>query len=270
MRRQRRMDRDRNELGSPLHMISLLVFLLTLLVGSPAWATITNVQSTTSATTSIALSGVTAGNTLVLIVSWYRDVGTGAAFPTPTDSNGTVAVATAPTPATASAPHDLGVAIFYVTNAASGTHTFTLASLSESHATLVEFNPMALSSFDVATNAKTDASSSGTSQVTGTTASTAQASELVVIACTYGNQSGGVSDIGWTDPVSGFTTLQKVSDSATQLPTFHAWKEVSSIGTQAATFNWTTGSSSGYMQAAIATFKTPTTTQARRLPILFP
>lgn len=233
----------------------LLVLSLLLSPIASAWATITNVQSTTSATTSITLNGVAAGNTLVLLVGWYRDTGTDAVFPTPTDSNGTVAVATSPAPADDSLnAHDMGAAIFYVTNANAGTHTFTLNAVNN-HATLVEFSNMAVASFDVAANARTQGSSSATSQVTGTTASTAQASELVVIACSLAATSGGTSDVGWTDPVSGFTTLQKTINISTDLPVLHAWKEVSATGTQAATFTWTTGNATGFMQAAIATFK---------------
>jgi hypothetical protein len=218
---------------------------------------ITNVQSVNSATNTIALNGVTAGNTLVLMIGYYRDTGTDAVFPTPTDSSGnTVNVAVSPVPSNDSVnAHDLGVAIFYVTNASAGTHTFTMSSVSAQHATLTEFSPLTSSSFDVATSATTNGSSSATSQVTGTTASTAQANELVVICCTLGATAGSTSDVLWTDPVSGFTTLQKVVNLASDLPILHAWKEVSGVGAQSATFNWGVSNSTGFMQAGIATFK---------------
>lgn len=226
------------------------------------------VQSTTSATTSIALNGVAAGNTLVLMVGWYRDTGTDAVFPTPTDSNGTVAVATSPAPADDSLnAHDGGAAIFYVTNANAGTHTFTLNS-ANLHATLVEFSSMTASSFDVAANARTQGSSSAISQVTGTTGVTAQANEIVVIACSLVATSGGTSDVGWTDPVPGYTTLQKTINISTDLPVLHAWKEINAVGTQAETFNWTTGNATGYMQAAIATFAEAAASVASTMPAM--
>lgn len=207
-------------------------------------------------TTSITLNGVTAGNTLVLIVGWYRDTGTQAVHPTPIDSSGnTVNVAVSPVPAHDSGTlHDAGASIFYVTNASAGMHTMTLTAMTANNVTLVEFTPLIASSFDVATSALTQGSSGNTTQATGTTASTSTDNELVVIGCTLSNTAAGTNNVGWTLPVAGFTTLQHVDDLSVDLPVNHAWKEVNAIGTQQATFNWSVSNATGYMQASIATF----------------
>jgi hypothetical protein len=107
--------------------------------------------------------------------------------------------------------------------------------------------------FDVEANAKTE-NSAHTSQVTGTTATTAQADELVCIAHAL-RAATGAADVGYTNPVSGFTTHQITSNDATNVTTFHATQVVSSIGTQTATFNWTASESGMSGQACIATFR---------------
>jgi hypothetical protein len=77
---------------------------------------------------------------------------------------------------------------------------------------------------------------------------------LVLIA--FGLGAGvGSSNVGLTDPVSGFTSLQVVQDDSSNLGTFHAYKTISSVGTQSATFNWTDTESGQISAAAIATYK---------------
>jgi hypothetical protein len=79
---------------------------------------------------------------------------------------------------------------------------------------------------------------------------------LVLIA--FGLGAGvGSSNVGLTDPVSGFTSLQVVQDDSSNLGTFHAYKTISSVGTQSATFNWTDTESGQISAAAIATYKAP-------------
>jgi len=214
---------------------------------------ITVVQSVTAGSGTLTLNGVAAGNTLLFFQSFFRNVSTGAGLTAPTDTNGTFSTSSAGTPATFGG-HDVGIGLFHQYNVASGTHTVTPNATSDWNATLIEVSGLVTASaLDVTTNAKTD-SSAHTSQVTGTTASTAQSSELVIIGCTLG-ASTGASDVGWTDPVSGFTTLFKVSDDSIDVATFHAYKTISSIGTQSATFNWTNNDASNASHAAIATYK---------------
>lgn len=210
------------------------------------------VQSATGKGASVTLTGVAAGNTLILLSSYFRDVSSGVAMVAPTDTQGTWSVAASGVPGVANST-DCGTGIFYQGNVASGTHTVTPQSTFDRVHTLAEFSGLTSAPFDVGATAKTD-NSSFTSQVTGTTATTGQADELVVIslglAC-----SVGVNDVGFTDPVSGFTTLQKVTNDASDVATMHAYKTINAIGNQSATFNWTDNESGQFAGAAIATFK---------------
>lgn len=239
----------------------VIVFALLLLLtwmGSPhqSRAAITKVQSVTGAGPTLTLNGVAAGNLLVLNTTYYRGAGSHAAEAIPTDTNGTWSVARADVPAlfTGGTSDDIGTSIFYVQNAASGTHTVTPEANTKIHCTLTEYSGVVTAgSLDTSASGKTE-NTTHTSRTTGTTATTSQADELVVIG--HGMVAGtGASNVGYTDPVSGFTTLQKVVDDATDVATFHAFKIISSTGTQSATFDWTASESTMSSQAVIATFK---------------
>jgi hypothetical protein len=234
------------------------VLLLALGLGVlPAFGgTPTLVQSTSGrAPSTLTLNNVAAGNLLVFTQIFYRTTSNGAAGLVPTDTNGTFLIASAGTPAVLGGTQDLGIAISYEANAASGTHTITNGTLGENdwEGSLAEYSFIVTSSaLDQHTNSKTD-SSTHLSQATGTTGTTTSGKELVVIGIALG-ASTGVTDVGWTDPVSGFTTVYKQSNDATHLGILQAYRVVSLTGTQAATFNWTDNESSNASAAAIATF----------------
>lgn len=216
---------------------------------------IVKVQSVTGTGATLVLNGVAPGNTLIYIDSYIRAISTGLAAATPADSNGTFTVARAGTPAFfTGGPDDIGTAIWVEQNAAAGTHTVTPEVETGHKGTLVEFSGLLTSGvFDVANDAKTS-DSTQTSQVTGTTGATAQADELVIISLCLA-ASAGLANVALTDPVSGFTTLQVSQNDATDIAMMHAFKVISAIGTQAATFNWVDTEAAQGSHAAIATFK---------------
>ena len=213
------------------------------------------VQSVTGTGATLVLNNVVAGNTLICTDSYFRTPSNGIAASTPTDSNGTLSIASADVPATftGGAVDDIGVGIWVEGNAAAGTHTVTPQALSSHFGTLAEYSGLTASPFDVAKSAVTN-NGSQTSQVTGTTAATAQAQELVVIGLCLAAASG-VTNVGLTDPVSGFTTLQVQLNDSTGLAGMHAFKIISATGTQSATFNWTDSEANQGSHGAIATFK---------------
>jgi len=213
------------------------------------------VQSVTGSGSTLTLNGVGARNLLTLQSSIFRNTSTGGtAESTPTDSNGTVEVAIAPTTSVwHSGVDDTGAAIFFVKNANSGTHTLTPENAPSKHRTLAEWAGALSSPFDVSASGTTSASAH-TSRTTGSTSATAQDANLVLIAHAVGAATGA-ADIGYTDPVDGFTTLQKVVNDASDLGTFHAWRQISVGGVQSATFNWTSSESDMGSQAVIAVFK---------------
>lgn len=210
------------------------------------------VQQITGSGATLTLTGVAAGNALILLDSYFRHPGTGVGETAPTDTQGTWSVAAAGIPGLDG--DESGSGIFYQLNVAAGTHTVTPQANTSHNTTLIEWSGMPTSgAFDVGNNAATNASSF-TSQVTGTTSSTAQADEVVFIVLGLA-AAAGVTDVGFTDPVSGFTTVQKVSNDASDIATFHAYKVVSAIGTQSATFNWTDAENPQSAGANIAAFK---------------
>jgi hypothetical protein len=209
-------------------------------------------KQTVTGTGALVLNNVVAGNALVCWQSMYRASGSGAVT-VPTDSAGTFTGGIAGAGAVFNASEGIAVGLFYEANAAAGTHTVTPESATIDHGTLSEFSGMATSGLlDVSATAKTE-NATVTSQATGTTGTTAQDDELIAIGMAIGH-TAGVADIGWTDPVTGFTTLFTFANTSTDVGTFHAYKIVSATGTQSATFSWS-DSEVGSEHAAIATFK---------------
>lgn len=215
----------------------------------------TKVQSVTGGGATLVLNGVAAGNMLTVQDSYFRSASTGVAEAIPTDSNGTFLRSNADVPIVA-VSGDVGVGIFHQLNAAAGTHTVTPQANTTHNTTLTEWSrPTA---FDVGKSAGDNAGNE-TSQVTGTTAVTAQADELVLI-CLAVVASGGANPMGTVDPVAGFITLQLVDNDQTSVATHHSYKNATSIGAQSATENWTQHEASMGCMANIATFKNALTT----------
>jgi len=221
---------------------------------------------TVTGTGNLTLNGVVSGNTLIAEQSSFRNTGTTTAIAVPTDTNGTFVGSIAGTGALCIGSIRASiVGVFYAVNAASGTHTLTFEANPSSNQTLSEFSGMATASvLDVSATAKTE-NSDITSQVTGTTGTTAQNDELIIIALSLAAPDGS-ADVTFTDPVSGFTTLQKVPNDLTDIATFHAYKIVAATGTQAATFNWTAHETNMGAHAAIAAFKGAAGGAAARAP----
>ena len=211
-----------------------------------------NVVATTVVAT---VTGVTAGNLLTIEFGYY--IGGNTTQPsTPTDTNGTVSVAEAPAGLTPFGTDVTGANIFYVQNANAGIHviTSTVGLGNSGRMTVTEWSGAATSSvLDQHTNASTSGGAN-TSQSTGTTGTTSQANELVIIALDTSG-SPGSSNIGIPSPaVSGFTDLQKGQNTSSDIGFAHAYKIISSTGTQSATFTWTDNTTNA-SQAVIATFK---------------
>lgn len=212
-----------------------------------------------------SLTGVTAGNTLALVVGFTSVTVGAAARAAPTDSSGqTWSTAVAPVSVGASGSETSQAAIYYLLNANSGTHnlSFTFSGVGQFCGyTLVEFP--ACSAIDVT------ASNSGTTSVTtgntGTTGATAQANEAVLVCLTTNTIGAGLANAAFTDPPSGYTTLFSQQATNAHTGAQHSYLETSATGTQSATWTWTSGAQTSWM-AVIATFRltaagaTPTVT----------
>lgn len=218
------------------------------------------VQSTTGASSQIVLTGVTAGNMLALWHTYFISTLTSTAPNKPIDSNGTFSTASADIPASFDGSANCGVAIFYESAAAAGTHNVTTQALNGKQITLAEFSGLSSVPFDVATSAVTN-NSSQTAQSTNTTAALAGLSNLLLIGMGLAGLTGS-SNVGFTDPVSTFTTLQKASNDATSVGAMHAYKVINVSTTQFTSFKWAFSEASSASHAAIASFKAAATSAA--------
>ena len=210
---------------------------------------------TVTGTGNLTLNGVAAGNLLIACQSSFRSNSTTTAIAVPTDTGGTFVGGISGVGALFNSGATGAIqGIFYEVNAASGTHTLTFQANASNNKTLSEFSGMATASvLDVSQPALTS-NSDITSQVTGTTGTTAQADELIVISLSLAAPSGA-ADVTFTNPVSGFTSLNVVPNDLSDIATFHAYKIVAATGTQAATFNWVSHEANMGAHAAIAAFK---------------
>jgi hypothetical protein len=214
------------------------------------------VKKVTGNAATIAVTSVTAGNFLSLQTTYYRGTRTGAAETVPTDTNGTASTAVAGIPGTITGGVDeAGASIFYVQNAAAGTHTLTPQNNSGKNYTLIEWAGAATSGvFDVSSRASTNtaAHTAGPTNSTGTTA-TADALALASIGL---GASPGSTDVGFTDPVAAsFSTQSKIVNDAGDIGTFHISKILVSTGVYWATYAWTDNEATQGSNRVIAIFK---------------
>lgn len=214
---------------------------------------IVKVQSITGNGATLVLNGVAAGNALVLITSYTRAT-TGATETTPSDSNGTFTAARNDVPVVFNTSDDVGATIWFQPNAAAGTHTVTPQANVSHHHSLMEFSGMATSGLlDATVAAQKNNAGNQSSQATGTTGATVQASELSLIA--FSIASGGGSAIVQTDPIPNYLTVSIGNDTVNDFGFVHAYQILSAIGTQSATDNWTNQATPEASIGSIATFK---------------
>ncbi|MDE2101732.1 MAG: hypothetical protein KGL39_31085 [Patescibacteria group bacterium] len=217
-----------------------------------AW---TKVQSATGGSASVGssvtvtLTGVTAGNLIVVIRSAWNN--NGAAGAAPTDSNGTVGTAVNEGVTTAFGGYSQ-TSVYYVASANAGTHTFTFTTASGSpvHVTAAEYNygtgyTYAADQAALNTNAASPVAS-------GTTAALATTFDLAVAAVAIPG-STGATNAAITDPPSGFTSLFAQQNTASDLGTEHCYAALSS--SSAVSTSWSYTSDTINNTAAIATFK---------------
>ena len=214
---------------------------------------IAKVQGVNGSGTTLTLNGCSAGNFLSLQSSWFN-TSSSHTEATPTDSAGTYSVGLAPAGVLFSINNTTGTGCFYMENISAGTHVTTPEAVSSRNRTMTEWSGVATASSKDVTASHNTADTNHQSENTGTTSATAQADELSLI-CLSLAASTGSANVGFTDPVSNYTTLQKVSNDLSDIATFHAYRVLSATGTQSATFNWTDTDPDQSSQGQIVTFK---------------
>jgi hypothetical protein len=187
------------------------------------------------------LSGVAAGDTLV--ACYISDTSTTQPS-VPTDSSGQTW-----TLGQFIGGNSVGVSIWYLLNANSGTHTLTFtapASTTSSSACLSEFGPAtATDVIPAGYNGNSQASPYAGLSITPT-----QAGDIVVYA--LGGYVGAT--ITWT-PATGYTTCGSFSTGSSDPPFIMAVKDVSGTAAETPSTSWTGGSISGF-GAVMMSFKT--------------
>ena len=223
----------------------------------------TPVIVTAGTSLSIALTGVAAGNCLILTVSYFDGSQVTSAVPAaPTyagAASGTATTANAPACRIDGGANGRGAAIYYVPNIATpGTYTFTVnpynhAGQLYAEATLVEWSGLTAAPLDQTSSGFTGLVDAGTGN-TGTTSTLAQSNELVVSAmtllCSVGSTNSHISSPAST----GYTSLAVNQDTQNFIGVEHSYKEAGSTAGQIATWTWDTGLSPYGSQQVIATF----------------
>lgn len=227
-------------------------------MSSPVQATTASNQGVSSQ--SISLTSVTAGNCLILLIS-YADVSQlSAATPAvPTDSNGTVSTAINPTSQiNAGNLSAAGVEIFYVQNCNAGTHSFTINPFSHAAAlyiesSLTEWNVLTATPIDKSTSNGSNSAASTTTGNTGTTATLSQASELEVSVVNLLSATG-LANAGISDPPATWTKIYAAQNTSTSVGAQASYKEAGVTTGQITTWTWNSDATQLTWQAAIATF----------------
>jgi len=209
--------------------------------------------------TTVAVSGgtsgapsigtVAAGNAVVIVCRWMQQAATSAP---PTISGGwSTALNPNGTTAAADSGWSEGVTVFYKVNSAGGTEsaTVTFPNVCYGGITITEYSNVATTSAVRETNSSI-VSSTTTSAVSGTTAGAADTGDLVVVAVAGGART--FTTITFTDPPSGYTSLNYATDANSTCPGEIAYKIASGAGAQSA--SWTIGTASSYA-GGIAVFK---------------
>lgn len=215
---------------------------------------------------SITLTGVTAGNCLIIEVSYVDLAASSAGVPnTPTDTNGTPQAAANPSSQFTSSGHAAGAAIFYVPNCAAGTHAITFNPFGNTGFHQV-YGSIAMQEWPAATapldgafgsnGSDTGGGSSG--GTTGSTGTLSSASDFLITALNI-NSSSGLSNAGISSPPSGFTaSLWVEQDTGANEGAESSYKSTAgSTAAQSATYTWTADGSIYSWQAVIAAFKAP-------------
>lgn len=189
-----------------------------------------------------SLTGVTAGNALVLLISAH-----GMTDTTPTDTSGqTWSKAYFYTNGSGE------IACYYLLSANSGTHTVTKTAGGAVDASYSLIEIPACSAIDVTGTAGTGVNTITTLSAPSITTTNANDA---VIAVFCADTATGSSNAAITDPPTGYTSIFAQQGTSTAVGAEFGYKEVSSTGSQAATWTFNADTSGSQYLAAMVSFK---------------
>jgi hypothetical protein len=192
------------------------------------------------------LRGVTKGNAIIVMTAFYRAVSTGSLEAVPVTSNpdsGTFLTAIGSRQSLVAGTVDFGGSAYYLgtPRCGGGDHTITPEANTKAYVTAIEVQNL---SKVVDLNDRTQSSGSGDTLSHAETADLAQglnetreSIELLIGNCVVGTANGS-ADIAFTDPPSGYTTLQKNVNDIADVAFLHCYRVVTRIGSYAVSFNW--------------------------------
>lgn len=234
-------------------------WLISMATGTPPAPAV--VQSTTAVgstnTVSATLSGVTAGNAVIAILSYYENGSTNNTIaPTPTDTNGTFVVAATPAPTfmVIQGIGSVGTAVWYEANAAAGTHAVTQTNSAgpsyELHLTLLEVSNLGATPAIVA--AANSYANPGGPAVQIFPSGVINMNPLFIVGAVAVASSTGVANAGMTTPV-GFTNVNSGSNTLSDIAYEHGYQVPSVGGPFQAQWSWSDATTSG-IQAMLVGF----------------
>lgn len=217
------------------------------------------VSSGGASSVSASLTGVAAGNLLVLLVAGNQYGGSPVDFATPSGWSKASSYFNSSQINGASYIND---AIFYLPNASAGSHSVSISanggSSFQGALILCEFSGYTATPLDASSAGGQTYTTSGTKTAsTGNTAAVAQASELVVGVMSM-TDAGDTSNAAITDPPVGFTslTVQQITNNTPYVAYEAAYLESTTLsGAQSVSWSYTSADASNGYSAAIATFK---------------
>lgn len=216
-----------------------------------------SIVDATSPNVLVLPGSATAGNMIVLVNS-YVDFGGAFSLGTPTDANGTYQTVTNPGTSVT------GIAVFYVPNCSSGTHSTTIQGLTGAPdgnffctSAIYEVSGLTSTPVDAVSAGINSTSGFGTSQATGSTGTLAQANEWALVYAGF-DDNPGQNPEGVAVP-SGYTVDPNIPASfqniIANLGLQVGWKEISSTAALNPSFTWPSQPGMSSMVTGIATFK---------------
>ena len=192
-----------------------------------------------------SITGVTAGNTLICVLSMYSSV-----TPTvtaPTDSSGqTWSILTQ-----SAYQNPKKTAIFYLLNANAGTHSLSMPSQTGAQiAQVAEFKGL----LAVGGTAVAAGSSSFTTSQSSGNYTPSQAKEVVIAVCGIDSATNPET---LTDPPTGWTSLGVQQNGATYSPAEFCYRETTTTTPVSATWSWTTAGASAISVAGLKYYDSP-------------
>lgn len=190
-----------------------------------------------------ALTGVTAGRTLALMMSGFGPI----TDTIPTDSSGDVWLR-----AKFDNTNGAKTAVYYRINASAGTHTLTWAVGSGS--TYIDYTMVQFPLVTALDATPTVVTAGGANPTSCTGSITTSAASTILLGALSLETSTGLANSAITDPPTGWTSLFVQNDTISYEGAEHCYREVASAATYTAGWNFTADTTGQFANGLIVAF----------------